>query len=263
MIDIHHHLLFGLDDGAPDLATSVEMCKLAAADGITHIVATPHANSHWPFTPAANLNKLNQIRAALPPGLNLTLGLGCDFHLSFDNIEEAKLDPAKFSINGGGYLLVELPDYGIPSGVGEILYELRLAGLTPILTHPERNPTLQKDYERLANWLRSDLLVQLTADSVTGRRGKTVERMSCDLLERGWVHFIATDAHNLDRRPPRMSEAHDLIAKKYGAETAHRLCVTNPRAAFDGHPLPPQPEPTQLFQSEEDKPWWRRILDRY
>ncbi len=188
------------------------------------------------------------------------LGRGCDFHMSYENIEEAKLDPARFSINGLGYLLVEIPDYGLPRGLTDIFYQLQLAGLTPILTHPERNPTLQSDPERLAGWLRGGVLVQVTAGSVMGRMGKSAERMSHQLLANRWVNFLATDAHNTTSRPPKMREAFELVANKYGPEYAHLLCVSNPLAAFMGKQLQPQPEPLNLYEESKEKSWWQRLM---
>jgi len=263
MIDIHHHLLFGLDDGSPDIATSVAMARLAVADGITHVVCTPHANGQFPYRPETNAERLEQLRAVLAQEkIPLTLGMGCDFHLSYENLEALKVHPARFTINAHDYLLVEPPDYGLPIGLSETFYHLQLAGLTPVLTHPERNPTLQSDTLRLANWLRGGLLIQVTADSVLGHMGKAPERMSHHLLAMRWVHFIATDAHNLTSRPPRMREAHKLIAKKYGADLADLLCIENPRAAFEGKPLPEQHEPQHLHDDMEPPSWWRRLFGR-
>ena len=151
MIDIHHHLLWGLDDGASNLETSLAMARIAAADGITHVVCSPHANGRYAYQPQVIAEKIGELQQLLDrEHLALKLGHGCDFHLSYDNIQEAKADPGRFSINGLGYLLVEIPDYGLPRGLTEIFYELQLVGLTPILTHPERNPTLQAD--RAAWW---------------------------------------------------------------------------------------------------------------
>jgi protein-tyrosine phosphatase len=190
------------------------------------------------------------------------LGRGCDFHMSYENIQEARLDPGKFSINGLGYLLVEVPDYGLPPGLTEIFYQLQLAGLTPILTHPERNPTLQSDQPRLAEWLRGGVLVQVTAGSLVGRMGKQAERMSHDLLGNRWVHFLATDAHNTTSRPPKMREAFELVAKKYGPDYAYLLCVSNPLAVFMGKPLQPQLEPLNLYEDFKEKSWWQRVTGR-
>jgi protein-tyrosine phosphatase len=241
MIDIHHHLLFGLDDGSKDIETSVAMAEMAAADGITHIVCTPHANSRYRFDPTVNQEKIEQLRARLDG--KITLGLGCDFHLSFENIEDAHKNPAKYTINGKRYLLVEFPDLAIPPGMTEVFYEFLLAGIQPIITHPERNLTIQKNPHRLDEWIERGCLVQVTASSLGGRFGRLAQSFSHSLLQQNKVHFLATDAHNLDSRPPRLKEAYNLVAKQYGADIAERLCVSNPGAAYFGEEFPPQPHP--------------------
>jgi protein-tyrosine phosphatase len=263
MIDIHHHLLWGMDDGASSLETSVAMAKMAAADGITHIVCTPHANGQFAYDPYQITEKIATLQRILDrDSVALKLGYGCDFHMSYENIQEAKVNPAKFSINGLGYLLVEVPDYGLPRGLTEIFYQLQLAGLTPILTHPERNPTLQNDESRIAEWLQRGVLIQVTAGSVLGRMGKHAERMAHQLLEKRWVHFLATDAHNTTSRVPKMQEALDLIARKYEPDYARLLCISNPLAAFMGKPMPPQPEPLHLYKDSDEKSWWQRLIGR-
>jgi protein-tyrosine phosphatase len=261
MVDLHHHLLPGLDDGPKDLETSVAMARMAAGDGITHVVATPHASGRYPFDPAANAERLAALQQAIAAeSIDLTVATGCDFHVSYDNVLDAIAHPHKYTLNGTDYLLVELSDLIIPPHVGETFYELRLAGMVPILTHPERNPLLQKDSTRLADWLRNEMLVQITAGSVLGRMGKSAERMAHTLLANRWVHFIASDAHNLTSRPPLMREACDLIAKRYGAEYANLLCTVNPQAVFNGLPLPEQEPPLRLYDDDEypDAPWWKR-----
>ncbi len=260
MVDIHHHLLPGLDDGAKDMETSVAMARLAVADGITHVVCTPHANNHFAFDPEVNAARTKELCARLAEqNIPLTLGRGCDFHLSFDNLKQAQADPARFSINGLGYLLVEVADYSLPPGLTETFFELHLAGLTPILTHPERNPTLQQEPERMRDWLRGGVLIQVTADSLTGHKGRKAERMAHDLLEKRWVHFLATDAHNTTSRPPRMREAHNLVASKYSASYAHALCVANPLAVFLGKPFEVE-EPSRGLVDEVKNPnWWQRV----
>lgn len=263
MIDIHHHLLWGLDDGASSLESSIAMARIAAEDGITHIVCSPHANGKYTYEPQLIADKISTLQLALDrESIAVKLGHGCDFHMSYDNIEEAHREPAKFSINGLGYLLVEIPDYGISRGLTEIFYQLQLSGLTPILTHPERNPTLQSEPERLMDWLRGGVLIQITAGSITGRMGKRAERMAHDLLGKRWVHFLATDAHNTTSRPPRMSEAFDMVANKYGPEYAHLLCTSNPLSAFMGKPLQPQLEPLKLYDDAEKKSWWQKLTRR-
>lgn len=261
MIDIHHHLLWGLDDGASSVETSLAMARMAAEDGITHVVCSPHANGQYEYAPSIVAGKIHELQFLLErEHIGLKLGRGCDFHLSYENIQEAKADPTRYSINGLGYLLVELPDHGLPRGLTEIFYELHLAGLTPILTHPERNATLQADPGRMVDWLRGGLLVQVTAGSVLGQMGKQAERIAHQLLSDRWVHFLATDAHNTTSRPPKMQEAFDLVAKKYGPDYAHLLCVTNPLCAFMGKPVPQQMEPLNLYEEYKEKSWWQRMI---
>lgn len=262
MVDIHHHLLWGLDDGAKDFETSVAMAKASAADGVTHVVCTPHANGHYSYEQEINLQKAAELQAKLDAeGIPLKIGVGCDFHLSYDNIIDAKANPERFSVNGLGYLLVEIPEYGVPPGLTETFYELRLAGLIPILTHPERNPTLQADLGRLVEWMRGGMLVQVTGDSVTGKMGKVAERVAHQLLAKRWVHFLATDAHNVSSRPPRLSEARDLVAKKYGEDYAESITTTQPRAVFEGRSFEPHDQPIDLYEDFKDKSWWRRLLE--
>jgi len=245
MIDIHHHLLWDLDDGASSLETSLAMARVAAEDGITHVVCSPHANMHYAYDSDVVAAKIDELQRLLDKEqIVLKLGRGCDFHMSYENIQEAKADPTR------------------PRGMTEILYELRLAGLTPILTHPERNPTLQADEARMLDWLRGGLLVQVTAGSVLGHMGKKAERMSHQLLANRWVHFLATDAHNTTSRPPRMHAAFDLVAQRYGSDYAHLLCVSNPLAVFMGNPMPPQMEPLNLYEEFKEKNWWQRLMSR-
>jgi protein-tyrosine phosphatase len=263
MIDIHHHLLFGLDDGSKDIETSVAMAEMAASDGITHIVCTPHANSWYLFDPAANQQKLEQLRARLDD--KITLGLGCDFHLSFENIDDAMNNPTKYTINQKKYLLVEFAELAIPRQMNEVFYQFLVAGIQPIITHPERNLTIQKTPQRLDDWVHGGCLVQVTAGSLTGRFGRTASSFSHKLLDEDKVHFLATDAHNLQSRPPRMKEAFDLVAKHYGTETAERLCITNPRAVFFGDDLPPRQasvDEQAAHPATGKQSLWSRLLKR-
>ncbi len=253
MIDIHHHLLFGLDDGPKDIESSVAQAEAAAADGITHIACTPHSNDVYPFRPEVNRERVAMVQERI--GDKVKLGLGCDFHLSYENIEDALNNPTKYTINQGSYLLVEFAEFMIPQNIGDTFYEFTVKGMRPIITHPERNPLLQRDHSRMAEWMRTGCLVQVTAASLSGRFGKKAESQVWEMLEKKWIHFIATDAHNLEGRRPCMSTAYAAIAKRLGEETAERLCVSNPRAAFENQRMPPQPQPegVYLYQDEPVK----------
>jgi protein-tyrosine phosphatase len=265
MIDIHHHLLFGLDDGAPDLETSLAMVEMAQTDGITHIVCTPHANGYYAYSPAENAARLAELEEHYRKrsGASVTFGLGCDFHLSYENIEDALKNPAHYTLNGKNYLLVEFPDFAIPQNMAQIFYEMLLRGVIPILTHPERNPTLIREPERMQEWIRIGCRVQVTAGSVTGRFGKTAQRLAEQLLRDRWVHFLATDAHDVTRRPPLLREAYEAVARAHGREYAELLCVTNPRAAFYGESMVEQPAPVGILEEASAKRGlWARLFSR-
>ena len=262
VFDIHHHLLPGLDDGPPNLEAAIAQARLAVADGISHVVCTPHASAHFPFDPVTVAERVVELQASLAAhSIALTLGAGCDFHVSFDNVQTAIDQPTRFAINGGPYLLIELPDHGLSPNLSQTWYDLQLAGLTLILTHPERNPTLQREPARLMPWLRQGMLVQVTAASVLGQMGKPALRMAHELLDKRWVHFLASDAHDTERRPPRMTAAHAAVSQRYGVDYADLLCTANPAAVFAGEPLPPQPEPRGLYTAwEPPLPWWKRLF---
>lgn len=241
MIDIHHHLLFDVDDGPKNLEASIAQSELAIADGITHVVCTPHASHMFEFSPERNRERLEAIERRV--GSRLKLGLGCDFHLSYENIQDALKNPAKYTINGGAYLLVEFSDFFIPPSVETIFHEFALKGMRPIITHPERNPILQRDPGRIAECVGAGCLVQITASSLTGRWGKHADAITWKLLKDDLVHFVATDAHNLEGRRPVLRQAYEMIAKRLGEATAQRLFVANPLAAFENRELPTRLDP--------------------
>jgi protein-tyrosine phosphatase len=226
---------------------------MAAADGITHIVATPHSNYTYPFEPEINRRKVAELQAAV--GDTPKLLLGCDFHLSYDNIRKLIENRSDFTINDTPYVLVELGEHFIPEQLDRVFYEIQVAGLTPIITHPERNTLLKRKPEIVYHWVTRGCLVQITAQSYTGEFGVRAQVLSERWLGRNLVHFFATDAHDLKHRPPVLSRCHAKVAATKGREIADLLLTRNPEAVIEGKPLPSMPQPVEPQVVKRKRSW--------
>jgi protein-tyrosine phosphatase len=241
MIDIHSHILPGLDDGAEDIGQSLAMLDVAAAAGTTDIVASPHANFQFRYEPQVVDSRIAELRALRPGGPRIHRG--CDFHLIPENIQEAMADPARYSINGKGHLLVEFSDLMIPKTSLNIFRNMLGARLVPVITHPERNMLLQRRFDEMAAWVEAGCLMQVTGLSLLGQFGKQAKTAAEELMRRGMVHFIASDAHDATFRPPALDKVYSHVEERYGERVAQVLLVENPGAALNGEACGPMPPP--------------------
>ena len=244
MIDIHSHILPGLDDGPKNLDDALLMCEIARRDGIKTIVATPH-NLDGSYEneraliarETAFLNKALRQRK-----IDINILPGSDTRLDprlLKMLEEGRV----MTINDAGkFLLLELSSFFVSEHVKHQLFQLRLRGVTPVISHPERNETLMEDLDALGEFIKMGALTQITAGSITGDFGRSVQKNSLRLLGSDMVHVLATDAHNASSRPPVLSRALRAISKEMGDEEARRMVLDTPQSIINGI-TPPIKEP--------------------
>ncbi len=240
MIDLHSHVLPGLDDGPATLEESVEIARAAVADGIVVLAATPHVRDDYPTDPAEMEHGVSELRAELErQEVGLDLRGGGEIALDrLDLLSEGDL--RRFGLAGNPeYVLVEFSYFGWPLDLADRLFRLRAAGFTPVLAHPERNADVQAAPERLAPLVETGTLVQLTAGSLDGRLGRSSRATALRLVELGLAHLVASDAHHPDLRAIGMSGAARAIDDE---SLARWLCEEVPGAIVGGGDLPERPQ---------------------
>lgn len=255
MVDIHSHILPGLDDGAETMEETAAMLTMARESGTRVMAATPHADPQYAYDPA----KVNELMAEAQAiaGDELRLVAGCDFHLSFDNVAAALASPSTYALNGKCYLLMELSDLVIFPNTGELWSRLEGAGLRIVLTHPERNPLLRQRIGLIREWVEQGRLMQVTAQSLTGQFGRKAADFARQMLNEGLVHFVASDAHNVRGRPPRLDGAFEWLTANYSRRLAELLCEEFPRCAVEGEALDLRGFPPE---GKGRKSFWSRML---
>jgi protein-tyrosine phosphatase len=254
MVDVHCHILPGLDDGASDVKESLAMAQSAISDGITHVVATPHSSTEYRFDYVRVRELHGQLQRLV--GERLVLATGCDFHLNLENLVALRKDPARFCINQRNYLLVEFSEYSVPPTTGHTLHDMQLMGLHPIITHPERNAIIQAQTNLLASWVRLGCFVQVTGGSLTGTFGPKAKADALRWIGMGLVHFVASDAHNTRGRPLRLQPAYEIVREEFDDFKARALFFDNPMAAFEGRELPHVPEVAAEGKPVQRKRFW-------
>jgi protein-tyrosine phosphatase len=231
MIDLHSHVLPGLDHGARGWDEALEMCRIAAADGITTLAATPHVSEAFPNSREEIAEAAWELgRKVKAAGIGLEIVVGGDYHvhpdLARDNV--LTLD------DNGQYFLLEFPYQVLPPHSDAFIARLVWKGLTPIITHPERISTLHGHEERLRPLVEKGALIQVTGGSLTGEFGPECEKSSKVMLKKGLVHFIASDAHWAGERPPVLSPGLAAASDVIGEEEARKLVLDNPRFVLEG-----------------------------
>jgi protein-tyrosine phosphatase len=240
MIDLHCHILPGVDDGARTLAEAVAMCRMAAADGCEAMIATPHQRrGEWWNDDREHLQALaRELQAAV--GAGFRVALGGEVHVDPRLLGEVERLPGGgiLPLAGSRYLLIEFDVFTTPAQASNLVHEISLAGWRPIIAHPEFVPWLVEEPDRLGRLVSLGATAQVTAMSLTGDFGRRPRQDALAFLGAGLVHFVASDSHGTRNRPPGLRRARQTIAARWGEETARRLTCDNPRAVLEDRPLP-------------------------
>ncbi len=234
MIDLHSHILPGIDDGAADIAIALEIARHSVEQGISVVACTPH------ILPGLYHNTGPQIRAATLElqrvidleGIPLRLVTGADVHMVPDFVGGLR-SGRLLTLADSRYVLVEPPHHTAPPQLEDFFFNLLVAGYVPVLTHPERLSWVSSRYESIEKLVRGGVWMQITAGSFTGAFGRTAQYWACRMLDDGFVHILATDAHDNRRRPPILAAARDIVARRAGAIEAEHMVLTRPRGILE------------------------------
>ncbi|MFJ7827554.1 tyrosine-protein phosphatase [Psychrobacillus sp. NPDC096623] len=216
LVDIHNHILPGLDDGPKSIEEALLLAKSAVSNGITHVIATPH------HLDAKYRNSSMEIKKAVAGlyrelskrNINLKVLPGQEIHLAANILDELETDLLTLA-NSGKYLLIELPNAYIPSHTLEVIYNIQLKGYIPIIVHPERNTILRKNKQLLYEYVCKGVLIQVTASSLLGLNGRSLRKYTRELIKHNLVHFLSSDAHHYLKRPFLLKEAFEYVKKEF------------------------------------------------
>jgi len=239
VIDLHAHVLHGLDDGPTSLEQSLAMLRMAAAAGTKEIVATPHFSRKHPWQAALAQRRWEELQHLA--GDAICVRKGCEVELAPEAVSRVLAAPQGFTLGGTRYLLVEIPDDLHPDKAEPLLGELQAAGLRVILAHPELHPVLAGQRRRVRRWVEGGLLVQANASSFLGLSGAAAGRSASRWLKQGLVHFIASNGHDLNYRPPRLDAARLVLAGDLPPELLDLVFEQHPRQLLRNESLPAGP----------------------
>lgn len=225
MIDLHCHLLPGIDDGPENMEESLALAQSAVDQGITHVLCTPHHNNGRYENPKASIiAAVAELQIALDETqIPLTVLEGQEVRITGELIEDLNEDNLLFTDLNDTYLLIEFPSADVPAFSETLLFELRGMGKIPVIVHPERNRFFMEDPDRLIPFLEMGCLAQLTAPSIVGIFGKKIQKTAHEMVERNLVQMVASDAHGIDKRPFYLKEAYTEIERKFGDNVARQM----------------------------------------
>ncbi len=261
MIDLHCHILPGIDDGAPDLDEALRMARVAVADGITVTACTPHIYPGMYENDAAGIRScIAELREALRrEDIPLQLVEGADVHLTPDLLDGLRRGRIP-TLNGTRYFLFEPPHHVAPPRLENVVFDLVAAGFVPIVTHPERLSWIDNHYATFTALVKGGAWMQLTAGAITGRFGGRPKYWAERMLDEGLVHIVATDAHRADKRPPLLAEAQVAVARRLGEAAARQMVAERPAGVLRN--LPPEAlAPAEPPAAAAARPgFWRRVF---
>lgn len=248
MIDLHCHILPGIDDGAGSLSESIEMCGIAVNDGISKLVCTPHyVDGKYNNDRDRIMEEVKRLQACLDDeGVPLTLYPGCEIRLDLKLVERIKAGELLTINDSGRHIILELPDEALPQNIEEIISSLIFAGIIPIVGHPERNQAIRDNPEIICRLVGLGALTQLTSASLTGLFGSEIKKFSKFLLEHKLAHMLVTDAHSSRQRCPVLSEGLESLKEIVGEKAAMEMVETIPKKILKGedvdveYPIPPR-----------------------
>jgi protein-tyrosine phosphatase len=261
MIDLHSHILPGVDDGAPNLAVSIEMARVAVADGIQVMACTPHFMPGMYDNTAPDIcARVSQLQSELDAqSIPLHLVTGCDAHIRPDFLECLR-NGQILRLNDSRYVLFEPPHNIPPQRLEDLLFSILVAGYVPVLTHPERLKWIEQNYDIFGRLFKQGVWMQITAGSLTGRFGKRPQYWAQRLLAEGMVHILATDAHNLRSRPPIMSQAVKIAEAELGLDEAKNLVLGRPALILDDLPADHAPLPVAAKATKPSRSLLKRLI---
>ncbi|MEG9295986.1 CpsB/CapC family capsule biosynthesis tyrosine phosphatase [Mangrovibacillus sp. Mu-81] len=223
MIDIHSHILPGIDDGARTVQDSIDMARKAVSEGIHTIIATPHhMNGKYQNTKSDILLLVDHVNEALKmENISLEVLPGQECRIYGEILEDYQKGEILTLNQDSQYLFIEFPSNSVPRYAERLLYDIQVEGLIPVIVHPERNAELIERPEKLYRLVKNGAATQLTASSLVGYFGKNIQKFSQQIIEANLTHFIASDAHNINNRSFKMEEAMNYIEKKYGIDSVY------------------------------------------